>query len=211
MCDEVYRPLFHGVSPEDPEFPPSILSFNYEKTMATGSLSKAYSLAGIRTGWIASRDRSVIEKCAGARDYTAISVSQLDQQVATVALSSSTISSLIRRNIALARTNLKLMEDFVVHHSAVCEWVKPVAGTTAFVKFSRMGRPVDSSDFCKRLLDATGALMLPGDFGFGKEFAGYVRIGYVPDTEVLRQGLAQVTAYIKDGFDSVKLSAEPYE
>jgi len=209
MCDEVYRPLFHGIDPQDPEFPPSILSFNYQKTVATGSLSKAYSLAGIRIGWMASRDREVIEKCAEARDYTAISVSQLDQQVATMALSPSTMSNLMKRNIALAQTNLKLMEDFVVHHLAICKWVKPVAGTTAFIKFSRAGRPVDASDFCKKLLDATGVLILPGDFGFGKEFAGYVRVGYVPDTEVLRQGLAQVTAYIENSFDSVKLSPEP--
>ena len=39
MSDEVYRPLFHGINPADPEFPPSILSMGYEKTIATGSLS----------------------------------------------------------------------------------------------------------------------------------------------------------------------------
>lgn len=209
MCDEVYRPLFHGIDPKDSEFPPSILSFNYEKGIATGSLSKAYSLAGIRTGWVASRDRSFIEKCAEARDYTAISVSQLDQQVATMALSPSTISSLMSRNITLARTNLELLEEFVIRHKAYCEWVKPVAGTTAFVKLSKGGVPVDASDFCKRLQGETGTMMLPGDLGFGKEFAGYVRIGYVPDTEVLRQGLAQATKFMRSGYDSVKLSAEP--
>lgn len=210
MCDEVYRPLFHGLESEDPEFPPSILSLGYEKTIATGSLSKAYSLAGIRTGWLASRDRSIIERCAEARDYTAISVSQLDQQVATVALSPATASSLIRRNVTLARTNLILLEEFVQRHSVHCEWVKPVAGTTAFVKMLRNRHPVDASDFCKRLQEETGTMMLPGDFGFGKEFSGYVRIGYVPDTEVLRQGLAQVTAFMEARFDSIKLApAEP--
>lgn len=201
MCDEVYRPLFHGISPEDAEFPPSILSLGYERTIATGSLSKAYSLAGIRVGWVASRDQSIIERCAEARDYTAISVSQLDQQIATLALSSSTVSNLMSRNISLARTNLQLLEAFVQHHSAYCDWVKPQAGTTAFVRFStKDGHPVDASDFCKRLQDETGTMMLPGDFGFGKEFAGYVRIGFVPDTEVLRQGLAQATAFIEERF-----------
>lgn len=181
----------------------------YEKTIATGSLSKAYSLAGIRVGWVASRDRGIIERCAEARDYTTISVSQLDQQVATLALSPSTVTSLMTRNVELARTNLKLLQNFVEQHLACCEWVKPVAGTTAFVKFSRAGKPIDASDFCKKLQEATGTMMLPGDFGFGKEFVGYVRIGYVSSTEVLRQGLAQTTAFIKESYGDVQLSAEP--
>src|SRR6266566_4965130 len=65
LCDEVYQPLFHGLSGN--EIPPSVLSFGYGKTVATGSMSKAYSLAGIRIGWIASRDEAIIEAVAGAR------------------------------------------------------------------------------------------------------------------------------------------------
>ena len=76
LSDEVYRPLFHGISPIDSDFPPSIISMGYNKTIVTGSMSKAYSLAGIRIGWIASRDKSIIEAIATARDYTTISVSQ---------------------------------------------------------------------------------------------------------------------------------------
>jgi len=61
--DEVYRPLFHSISPSSPEFPPSVLSLSYKKSIATGSLSKAYSLAGIRVGWIASRSPEIIGAC----------------------------------------------------------------------------------------------------------------------------------------------------
>lgn len=50
LSDEVYRPLFHGISPVDKEFPPSLISMGYSKTIITGSMSKAYSLAGIRIG-----------------------------------------------------------------------------------------------------------------------------------------------------------------
>ncbi|EKV07906.1 hypothetical protein PDIG_61390 [Penicillium digitatum PHI26] len=66
--DEVYRPLFHNISPADPRFPPTLLSMGYEHTVVTGSVSKAYSLAGLRVGWIASRDSSIIESLANARD-----------------------------------------------------------------------------------------------------------------------------------------------
>jgi aspartate/methionine/tyrosine aminotransferase len=42
LSDEVYRPIFHSLTPLDSEFPPSILSMDYENAIATGSMSKAY-------------------------------------------------------------------------------------------------------------------------------------------------------------------------
>jgi aspartate/methionine/tyrosine aminotransferase len=140
MADEVYRPLFHGIS----ETPPSILSFGYDKTIATGSLSKAYSLAGIRTGWIAARDNSIIEACASTGHYTVLSVSQLDQAVAAYALSPQTRSGLLERNLALAKLNCQILAEFVAKHQDWCEWVRPVAGTTAMIKISRAGKAVDA-------------------------------------------------------------------
>jgi len=63
-CDEVYRPLFHSLGPDHQELPPSILDFGYQKIIATGSVSKAFNLAGIGLGWIATRSTNIIEACA---------------------------------------------------------------------------------------------------------------------------------------------------
>src|SRR5690606_3167627 len=135
-------------SPVDDEYPPSLISMKYNKTIVTGSMSKAYALAGIRTGWIACRDPEIIEALASARDYTTISVSQLDDQVASYALSANVIHALLSRNINLAKTNVALVEKFVSDHSSVCSWVKPLAGTTAFIQFRKNGEPVDDVAFC---------------------------------------------------------------
>lgn len=51
LSDEVFRPLFHGLSAIDDQ-PPSSLEFDYENTIVTGSMSKAYALPGIRLGWV---------------------------------------------------------------------------------------------------------------------------------------------------------------
>lgn len=88
MADEVYRPLFHSL-PAGEANRPSIISLGYKKTVATFSMSKAWSLAGIRVGWIASRDSSIMEAVRSARNYTTISVSQLDDRIAAFALSDS--------------------------------------------------------------------------------------------------------------------------
>ncbi|PNS21840.1 hypothetical protein CAC42_438 [Sphaceloma murrayae] len=206
LSDEVYRPLFHGITPMDPEFPSSILSMGYKRTIATGSLSKAYSLAGIRCGWIAARDRDLIEEIAKARDYTTISVSTLDQQVAAFALSQETIHNLLSRNIQLAKTNIELLEKFIIKHDEFCSWTKPVAGTTAFVKFTRDGRPVDAVELCKRLMEKTGVMLVPGDRAFGNEFKGYVRVGYVNHTQTLKDGLEQMRIFMRKDYDDIPLS-----
>ncbi|KAF2224585.1 pyridoxal phosphate-dependent transferase [Elsinoe ampelina] len=207
LSDEVYRPLFHGITPMDEGFPPSILSMGYKRTIATGSLSKAYSLAGIRCGWIAARDRDTIEEIAKARDYTTISVSILDQQVAAFALSPETIHNLLSRNIQLAKANLELLEKFIIKHDEFCSWVKPVAGTTAFVKFERDGKPVDAVELSKRLMEKTGVMLVPGDRAFGDEFKGYVRVGYVNHTQTLKDGLEQMRIFMRKEYDDVPLSA----
>ncbi|KAL2863799.1 putative long-chain fatty acid transporter [Aspergillus lucknowensis] len=205
FCDEVYRPLFHSISPMDPDFPSSALSLGYERAIVTGSMSKAYSLAGIRLGWIASRDRSVIEACALARDYTTISVSQLDDAVASYALAPTTIHALLRRNIELAKTNFAILEKFVESHRWACDWVKPRAGTTAFIRFNKMGKPVNDVFFCETLQKRTGVMLVPGSlcFGNGEEFHGYVRIGYVCETHVLEEGVAALESFLEDGYEDV--------
>ncbi|KAF2270937.1 aminotransferas-like protein [Lojkania enalia] len=206
LCDEVYRPIFHSINPLDSDFPPSLLSMGYKKAIVTGSMSKAYALAGIRVGWIASRDPEIVEKIAEARHYTTISVSQLDERVAAYALHPNTIHSLLARNIQLAKTNLELLQKFIIKNEDECEWVKPLAGTTAFVKFYREGKAVDSTDFCKKLVEKTGVLFVPGNECFGEDFKGYVRIGFVNHTEIVKDGLSKVTQFLRKELDNVRLA-----
>jgi aspartate/methionine/tyrosine aminotransferase len=205
FADEIYRPLFHSISPTDPEFPPSVLSLHYPKAVATGSMSKAFALAGIRIGWVASRDSSIIEACASARDYTNISVSQVDDQIATFALDQSCVHALLGRNIQLAKTNLEILGNFLNKHAAICSWVRPRAGTTAFVRFSRDGKAVNDVEFCKALQRKTGVFVAPGNECFGEEheWHGFVRIGYVCETEVLKEGLAQVDTFLAKDYAQV--------
>lgn len=198
MSDEVYTPLFHSL-PSSEQAPPSVLSLGYSNTVATGSMSKAFALAGIRLGWIASRDRALVEAVASARDYTTISVSQLDDQVASYALSAAVLPELMVRNLGIARTNLELLDGFVRRYSPVCSWVKPKAGTTALLQFRKGGEPVDDEKFVLDLLDKTKVLFLPASvcFGHRKDFKGYVRIGYACHTSVLTEGLEKLAAYVE--------------
>ncbi|KAJ5302175.1 hypothetical protein N7508_007038 [Penicillium antarcticum] len=206
--DEVYRPLFHSLN-QGEEVPPSILEFGYEKVVSTGSLSKAFSLAGIRLGWIVSPNPDIIEACASARDYTLISVGQIDDGVAAHALSSPCVGNLLQRNIQLAKRNLDMLESFVDEFSWAVKWTRPLAGTTAFVKFvDREGRAINDVVFCQRLQETTGVLLVPGSqcFGDGVDFRGFVRVGYVPEHEVMVNGLQGVKKFMRDEYEKLPLA-----
>ena len=198
LADEVYSPLFHSL-PEAQDPPTSILSLGYEKTIATGSMSKAYALAGIRIGWIASRDPRVLERVLATRDYTSISVSQIDDQIASYALSDAVLPSLMQRNMALVRTNLGYVRAFVEKYSSVCSWVRPTSGTTTLLCFQKQGRCVDDEAFAIDLLEKTKVLVVPAAscFGAGKDFQGSVRIGYGCETAVLVAALSRLSEFVE--------------
>lgn len=214
MCDEVYRPIFHGISPASDDFPPSALNIPGapSRTIITGSMSKAYSLAGIRVGWIACRDKDIIERLAAARHYTTISVSGMDQQVAALATSQMCLHGLLGRNIALAKTNVAALEKFVDEHYKQVEWVKPVAGTTALLRLTREGKPVHDVVFCEKLQEDTGVMLLPAGTGFGDiegdDWKGWVRVGFVNSEEVVKEGLERLKEFMRRGFREVPLLEE---
>ncbi|KAI1432744.1 PLP-dependent transferase [Xylaria sp. CBS 124048] len=200
LSDEAYSPLFHSLPANVPP-PVSIITLapNYSKTIVTSTMSKAWALAGIRLGWIATRDVQILARLSAARDYTTISVSQLDDQVARFALSEHVRSELGLRNARLARGNLELLTEFVEEYSAICSWVAPTAGTTAFLRFvnnGNRGQPVDDEEFCKDVLEKTGVLMVPGSKCFGERFRGYVRVGYVCERELLREALRRLGDFL---------------
>ena len=121
--------------------------------------------------------------------------------------SSFTLLSLLQ-NIRLAKTNVDILTAFVEQHRWSCEWVKPVAGTIAFVKFSKEGQPVDDVALCKLLQERRGVMVCPGSrcFGNDKDFIGYVRMGFVCETEVLKQGLNGFEEFMRKDFSDVPLA-----
>ncbi|KAL3462178.1 pyridoxal phosphate-dependent transferase [Aspergillus heterothallicus] len=210
-CDEVYRPLFHSLPPDaGPSPPPSILEMGYDNVLATGSLSKAFSLAGVRVGWIATPNKEILEDCASSRHYTMISLSQLDDGVAAFTLAKPTVGNLLNRNVELAKKNLALLAEFVGEFEGFVHWVKPQAGTTAFLAFrTRSGEPVDDEEFCNRLQKTKGVMLVPGSkcFGGGEDFRGYVRVGFVPEHNVMVEGLQALREFMVEEYHNVPAAA----
>ena len=153
-------------------------------------MSKAYSLAGLRLGWIVAPPE-VTAQVLVHRDYDTISVGMINDHFASIALEAK--DKLLARSQRITRGNLALLEAWIETESRV-SWVKPRSGTTAMLK---LDVPVTARAFCVGLLEETGVMLTPGDV-FDME--GYVRIGYANNPEILKAGLEKMSGYLADQY-----------
>ncbi len=151
LSDEVYRGLEYAPADRLPA-----MCDAYERGVSLGVLSKAYGLAGLRIGWLASRDAAMLSAVAEIKDYTTICNSAPSELLATVALSAG--RAILERNRALVVGNLALLREFFARRSALLRWVPPRAGSVTFPTL--LAGDVDA--FCTHVLDRSGVLLLPG-------------------------------------------------
>lgn len=181
LCDEVYR----GTAQIGDGMSPSIVDL-YEKGISTAGMSKVFSLAGLRVGWVIA-PQEVREQVLIHRDYDTISVGMINDHFAAIALEHA--DKVLARSHEITRGNLALLEAWIAKEPKV-SWVKPRAGTTAMLK---LNIPVTAREFCIDLVTKTGVMLTPGD-AFDME--GYARIGFANDTQTLTEGLAALSEYL---------------
>lgn len=181
LSDEVYRGL-----DQDGDGSTVSMADLYERGISTGSMSKAFSLAGLRLGWVAG-PADVLELVSTHRDYNTISVGMVDDRLAALALEHA--EPILTRSRAITRRNLALLAPWV-DDEPLLSWVRPSSGTTGIVHYDL---PLPARDFCVQLLDETGVMFTPGSV-MGMD--GSVRVGFANDTAVLTAGLERVSAFL---------------
>lgn len=181
LCDEVYR----GTGQEGNGFGPAIADL-YERGISVAGMSKTFSLAGLRLGWIAAPPE-VIAAVSIRRDYSTISVGMLDDYFAALALESK--DRILERSHRITRGNLQLLDAWVANEPSI-SYVKPRAGTAALLKYDF---DIPSREFCVRLLEETGVMFTPGSV---LHMEGWLRIGYANDPEILKAGLERVSTFL---------------
>ena len=183
LCDEVYR----GTDQQGDGMTASIADL-YEKGISTGSMSKTWSLAGLRLGWIAG-PKALLRAVSIHRDYNTISVGMLDDHFAAIALENR--DRILARSHAITRRNLAILAEWVEGEPLV-SWVQPRSGTTALLKYDL---PLTSEAFCTRLLERTGVMLTPGS---AMDMEGYLRIGYANGEAILREGLKRLSVFLRE-------------
>ena len=183
LCDEVYR----GTDADGDGFTASVADL-YEKGISTASMSKSFSLAGLRLGWIAAPE-DVIHAVTIHRDYNTISVGMLDDHFACIALECR--DQILQRSREICQTNREVLDAWIAKEPLI-SYVKPKSGTIALLKYDL---DMSSRDFCVKLLESKGVMFTPGSV---LEMEGYVRIGYANNPQVLKDGLEKVSEFLAE-------------
>lgn len=169
FCDEVYRYL----EIDEHDRLPSIADA-YEKGLALNAMTKAFGLAGLRIGWLATQDADLIQEVGSYKLYTSICNSAPSEILALIALRAKDI--ILKRNREIMLSNLEILDSFMKRYQKLLSWDRPQSGTLAVVKLLL---PVPIEKFTEELVEKMGVLIMPGSvfelpgnffrIGFGKK------------------------------------------
>jgi aspartate/methionine/tyrosine aminotransferase len=158
FSDEIFRFLEHDQAQRLPA-----AADVYERAISVGGLSKSFGLAGVRVGWIATRDHAVCDAMTRFKDYLSLCNGATDEVLAGVALEHREV--LHRRSIDIIHANLGIFTDFLARHGHLFSWQRPYAGSIGLVRYAGSE---GSARFCDDVVTRSGVLLLPSaqlDFG----------------------------------------------
>jgi len=180
VSDEVYHPIYHGR--------PMKSAARLPHATVIGDLSKAFSLPGVRLGWIIEPDARRRRQYWTARAYFTISNTSTGEVLSEIAIR--------KRELVLGKTqeistrNLKTLELFMADHRDVLGWIAPQGGMTAFpwLVSGENARP-----FCQAAAER-GILLAPGDCF---DAPSHFRLGFAAVGDNFSAALDRFGAFLK--------------
>lgn len=181
LSDEIYRGLAD-------EYMASIIDV-YDKGIVTSSMSKVYSMAGTRVGWIVVKDKELYDRLENRRSYDTICNGPFDELLAALAIENH--EKVLERSRKIVRTSRKILDEWLITQPRL-SCVNESFSTTAFISYDY---DISTEALCKDLLEKTGVSLCHGGcFEIPKAF----RLGYgFGDPEHFKKGLEVLGDYIK--------------
>jgi aspartate/methionine/tyrosine aminotransferase len=180
VSDEVYHPIYHGKIMKSAACLPHVT--------VIADLSKAFSIAGVRTGWMIEHDAQRRQQYWTARAYFSISNTTTGEILSEIAIRNR--DAVLGKTQEVATRNLKLLERFMAEHRDVLGWIPPQGGMTAFpwLVSGENARP-----FCQAAAER-GILLAPGDcFDAPTHF----RLGFAAAGDNFSKALDRFGAFVK--------------
>jgi len=185
LADEVYRGAeFDGA------MTPSFWG-GYDRILCTAGLSKAYSLPGLRTGWVVGSPK-MVAKLWGHHDYTTIGPSMLTDLLACVALEPRRRAWILNRTREILLRNYPVLRAWLESHADSFSHVPPKAGAIAWAGLSG-GR--NSAQMAEELREKKGVLLVAGE-QLGME--SFVRFGFGGDPGHLQEALGRIAEWLQE-------------
>ncbi len=183
--DEIYRgselqgeetPTFYGL---------------YDKVIVTMSLSKSYSLPGLRMGWLIG-PKDIIANCWAFHDYTSISTNMLSQYVASLIMQPDRRMDVLTRGRGMLKSNLAVFQKWIDSHSDLFHFIPPRAGGIVFVRYNMN---INSTELSEKLRLEKSVFFLAGDC-FGMDH--YFRMGIGGEQKELIEGVELIDETLRE-------------
>ena len=180
VSDEVYHPIYHGRETQSASRLPQATVIH--------DFSKAFSLAGLRTGWMIEHDRKRRERYWNARAYFSISNNSAGEMLAEIAMRKR--DAVLRKTQETATLNLEHLDHFMAGHRETLGWIRPQGGMTAFpwLLSGENARP-----FCQAAAEQ-GILLAPGDCF---DVPSHFRLGFAATGHKFPQALDRLGKFVK--------------
>lgn len=181
VCDEVYHPIYHGRQ--------SRSAARLPHATVISDLSKAFSLPGVRTGWMVEHDAKRREQYWRARSYFTVTNTTTGEMLSEIAIR--------KRDVVLGKTqevatrNLKLLDRFMADHRDVLAWIPPQGGMTAF---PWLVSGENSRAFCQAAAER-GILLAPGDCF---ETPSHFRLGFATTGDKFVNALDRFAEFVEN-------------
>jgi aspartate/methionine/tyrosine aminotransferase len=180
ISDQVYHPIYHGQR--------TTSAARLPHATVISDLSKAFSIAGVRTGWMIEHDAHRRQQYWTARAYFSVCNSTTGEILSEIAIRKRDI--VLGKAQQFATANLKALDAFMKEHSDVLGWIPPQGGMTAF---PWMVNGEDARPFCQAAADR-GILLAPGDcFDVPPHF----RLGFAAAGETFSKALERFGEFVK--------------
>jgi aspartate/methionine/tyrosine aminotransferase len=180
VSDEVYHPIYHGRQPKS--------AARLPHATVIADLSKAFSIAGVRTGWMIEHDAERRQQYWTARAYFSICNTTTGEILAETAIRRRDV--VLGRAQATASRNLRLLEDFMAEHHDVLGWIPPQGGMTAF---PWLVSGEDTHAFCEAAAER-GVLLAPGDCF---DMPSHFRLGFAAAGENFAKALDRLGVFVR--------------
>lgn len=186
MSDEVYEKLIYD---GNEHISIASLSDMKARTITINSFSKSYAMTGWRVGYVMA-DAEIIKYCNKLHELEASCTNVPAQWGAVEALTGdqSVVEFMLKE---YTRRRKMIVEGLNSIKGISC-----VAPKGTFYAFANIkGANMSSDEFCNRLIDEAGLVVIPGD-AFGEYGEGYVRMSFAVSDETITEGLNRLDMFM---------------
>jgi aspartate/methionine/tyrosine aminotransferase len=180
VSDEVYHPIYHGRQTKS--------AARLPHATVISDLSKAFSIPGVRTGWMIEHDAKRREQYWTARTYFSICNTTTGEILSEIAIRNREV--VLGKTQEAASRNLKLLELFMEDHREMLGWIPPQGGMTAF---PWLVSGEHDRAFCQAATEC-GILLAPGDCF---DAPSHFRLGFAAAGKNFSKALDRFGAFVK--------------